>query len=136
MMSMVPGLSALAQSRTFLAYAGNYSAATEYSVSDLVSDGGEFYVSLTANNVGNPPASSASQWARLGSGASGPPGPVWTGRSSRHDGSYRACGSFGADRSVRADGTRGAIGSCRAAGASGRKYFFRVGDAIRSGGNL
>ena len=76
MMSMVPGLSMLAQSRTFLAYAGNYSAATEYSVSDLVSDGGEFYVSLTANNVGNPPASSASQWARLGSGASGPPGPV------------------------------------------------------------
>lgn len=76
MMSMVPCIPALAQSRTFLAYAGNYSAATEYSVSDLVSDGGEFYVSLTANNVGNPPASSASQWARLGSGAAGPPGPA------------------------------------------------------------
>jgi hypothetical protein len=106
MMSLVPWIPALAQSRTFLAYAGNYSATTEYSVSDLVSDGGEFYVSLTANNLGNAPASSASQWARLGSGAAGPPGPAGPA------GAIGATGATGA-------GTTGATGPMGPAGPVG-----------------
>jgi len=67
---------AMAQSRTFLAYVGEYSAGTEYNRNDLVSVGGDFYISLVAKNAGNPPAASNSVWARLGSGNNGIPGPA------------------------------------------------------------
>jgi hypothetical protein len=60
-------LPAIAQTRTFVAYAGPYSAGTAYNLSDLVSSGSAFYISLTADNLGNSPESSALRWALLGS---------------------------------------------------------------------
>ena len=137
MMSMVPGLSMLAQSRTFLAYAGNYSAATEYSVSDLVSDGGGILCFSDGEQRRQARrASSASQWARLGSGASGPPGPVGPSGPAGGIGSTGAIGPPGLAGPMGPAGPLGPAVTARSIGTGGRKYFFRVGDAVRSGGNL
>jgi hypothetical protein len=56
---------ARAQTRTFLAYAGTYSSGTAYNLNDMVAANGTFYISLTANNLGNGPESSAADWAPL-----------------------------------------------------------------------
>src|SRR6266702_2911432 len=66
---------AAAQTRTLVSYAGSYSAGTVYNLNDMVSCGNQFYISLAPDNVGNVPASSASQWMLVGSGGTGTQGP-------------------------------------------------------------
>lgn len=68
-LTLFSSLPAISQTRTFVAYVGSYSARTNYNLNDLVSLGGEFYISLTADNLQNPPESSGSRWALLGSGS-------------------------------------------------------------------
>lgn len=67
-----------AQTRTFVAYAGAYSADATYSVNDMISVGSDFYISLAANNRGNAPAASVAEWAKVStaSGSAGAQGAV------------------------------------------------------------
>jgi Protein of unknown function (DUF2961)/Collagen triple helix repeat (20 copies) len=82
--AMVVGLAtgfareAKAQTRTFVAYTGAFSADAAYSVNDMVSVGSDFYISLAPNNRSNYPATSSVQWAKVsaGSGNVGAQGPA------------------------------------------------------------
>ena len=62
---------AIAQTRTLVAYVGNYTAGMTYNLNDMVSSGGVFYISLGPNNLGNAPISSPSQWVPLSSSSGG-----------------------------------------------------------------
>ncbi len=93
---------AAGQTRTFVAYAGSYSADTIYSVNDMVSVGSDFYISLAGSNKGNAPAASAAQWALMG--ASGVAG---------------ATGATGAQGATGPEGPAGPVGATGPAGALG-----------------
>ena len=56
-------------------FRGAYSAATTYALGDIVTDGGRAYISLQADNLNHPPASSPAWWSVLAEkGADGQPG--------------------------------------------------------------
>jgi len=69
LLALAFALPAVAQTRTLVAYVGSYSGTMVYNLDDMVSSGGGFYISLMPGNVGNTPASSASQWVLVGSGS-------------------------------------------------------------------
>ena len=119
-------IGAAAQTRTLVAYAGSYSADTVYSVNDMVSMGGDFYVSLARNNKGNIPGASAAAWAPLGAvgatgaqgsaGATGPQGPAGpVGQA----GPQGVAGVPGPARPAGPQGSTGAIGAAGPQGAAG-----------------
>lgn len=60
--------------RQIVSNAGTYSSIVVYAASDLVSYNGSFYISLIANNVGNTPSSSPTDWS-----TTLPPGCTSTG---------------------------------------------------------
>ena len=64
-----------AQTRTFVTLPSvlTYYGSTYYNVGDLVTSSSVTYISLVANNHGNTPASSPSDWAAIGGGGSGIP---------------------------------------------------------------
>jgi hypothetical protein len=55
-----------AQSRTFSASVDAWSPGTAYNLNEIVLSSGAYYISLSANNMGNPPASSPTKWIALG----------------------------------------------------------------------
>ncbi len=60
-------------------YTGNYNPQTSYALNDAVSYSGSTFISLAANNHGNPPDTSPSLWAVLAArGLSGPSGAAGT----------------------------------------------------------
>jgi len=58
-----------AQASTYMAYKGAWSSGTTYNLNEIVLSSGVDYVSLSTNNVGNPPASSPTKWIALGGDA-------------------------------------------------------------------
>lgn len=44
---------------------GAYASGTTYAVNDVVTASGSYYVSLVADNIGNPPATSPTQWGAI-----------------------------------------------------------------------
>lgn len=57
---------AFAQLRIFTTYEGTYSSTFAYSINDIVSISGTFYISLVGNNTGNTPAISPTDWLPMG----------------------------------------------------------------------
>jgi hypothetical protein len=111
-------LPARAQTRTFVAYVGSYSAGMLYNMNDMVSVRNDFFISLVADNVNNPPATSTSQWALVGAGsgvagAAGPEGPAGLA------GAMGPAGTAGPMGPVGSGGVVGATGPAGAAGAAG-----------------
>ncbi len=114
-------LPTIAQTRTFVAYVGSYSAVTAYNLNDMVSVGNEFYISLTSNNLGNAPASNGSGWAQVGAGggavgaagATGATGPQGSAGPMGPGGPQGVAGAQGAT------GPQGLAGSQGVAGATG-----------------
>ncbi len=125
---------ARAQARTFVAYMGSYDASTVYNLNDMVSTGGSFYVSLTANNAGNPPATSAAAWAQISgasvagpqglagpqgtTGATGPTGPAGTPGPQGVTGAAGPMGPMGLQGPEGAAGPAGPQGPAGPAGAT------------------
>lgn len=109
--------SARAQSKTFVAYMGAYAGGTEYGLNDLVSAGDAFYISLEANNIGNPPSASSTHWALVGSGAAGPAGPAGATGPQGPQGLNGATGPAGPQ------GPMGATGPAGPAGPGGGQVF-------------
>lgn len=122
----------LAQTRTFVAYVGSYSAATIYSVNDMVSLGSDFYISLAADNLGNVPGSNSSAWALVGPGggtvgATGAPGPMGPAGPAGPQGNYRGGGRdwiAGTGWAARSRRGRGTYGTC---GARWSEWWLRRG---------
>jgi hypothetical protein len=104
--------SAMAQSKTFVAYVGAYVSGTQYGLNDLVSVGDTFYISLEANNAGNAPAASSAYWAVVGSGTAGPAGAAGA------TGPQGAMG-FGASGPQGLQGPQGLTGAAGPAGPAG-----------------
>jgi hypothetical protein len=102
-------LPARAQTRTFVAYAGSYSAGTVYNLNDMVSLGNDFYISLVADNVDNAPATNASRWMLVGAG----------GGVAGATGATGATGAMGPMAPVGPAGATGAQGPTGATGAAG-----------------
>jgi hypothetical protein len=126
------GIPAVAQTKTFVAYVGNYSANTAYGLNDMVSLGGGFYISLEANNQGNPPATSASDWApATSSGTTGATGPA---------GLQGATGPAGPQGPPGAQGATGAVGPAGVGATVQETRTLSVaaikGDNIPAGGGL
>ena len=109
----------MAQTRTFVAYAGVYSAATAYNLNDMVSVGDGFYISLAAGNVGNAPASSAAQWAAVSSGTAGAAGAVGATGPAGATGAAGAAGATGPAGAIGATGPSGPAGATGATGPAG-----------------
>ena len=105
-------------------YLGNYSSTTNYALHDAVSFGGSTYISLVANNVGNTPSLSPTQWAVLA--AQGPAGPAGA------TGAQGAQGPQGATGATGATGPQGPPTSFTGAWLAGRSYS--IGDAVSYGG--
>jgi hypothetical protein len=62
-------VTATSQGSTTASITGNwaaYSAGTTYQYGSVVTDGGEFYFSIQANNIGNNPPSSSTYWQNVG----------------------------------------------------------------------
>jgi len=119
-------IGAAAQTRTLVAYAGSYSADTVYSVNDMVSMGGDFYVSLARNNKGNIPGASAAAWAPLGAvgatgaqGAAGATGPQGPAGPVGQAGPQGVAGVPGPAGPAGPQGSTGAIGAAGPQGAAG-----------------
>ena len=117
-------VSAAAQARTFVTYAGNYSPSTVYNVNDMVTVGSEFYISLTANNLDNAPAANGSRWALVSSGsgvagAAGPTGATGAMGPAGPQGATGAIGAMGPAGPQGATGATGAIGPTGPAGPAG-----------------
>jgi hypothetical protein len=124
-LAMGLGLPLTAQRRTLVAFAGSYSTDTTYSLNDMVSQGGDFYISVAANNRGNAPESAA-EWARVGSsrttgttGATGATGAPGATGATGQDGPPGARGVAGAAGLVGAAGGTGMAGTTGAAGVTG-----------------
>jgi len=117
-LALVHALPASAQTRTYVAYLGSYSAGTVYNLNDMVSLGNDFYISLVTDNVDNSPATNASRWALVGAGsgvagaigATGPTGPM---------GPVGPMGLMGPMGPAGATGAQGPTGATGAAGAAG-----------------
>jgi len=106
-------LPAGAQTRTYVAYAGIYSSGTVYNLNDMVSLGGEFYISLAANTVDRPPPTSPSQWALMGSGGEA------AGATGTTSGPMGPTGEVGPMGPAGASGATGAVGPAGPAGPAG-----------------
>ena len=108
------------QTRTMVAYAGAYAPDTVYSVNDMVSVANEFYLSLTGNNVGNAPGSSAA-WALMsaGTGIAGPQGPAGVQGPAGATGAQGPAGPMGPMGPQGAPGATGATGPQGPAGPAG-----------------
>ena len=123
-MTLLPALAlscalpAGAQTRTFVAYEGSYSAGTVYNVNDMVSMGNDFFISLVADNTNNPPPASTSQWALVGAGS----------------GVAGAAGPMGATGPMGLEGPAGAGWSNGASGACGCSVCDRAGWCSRGSG--
>jgi hypothetical protein len=73
-LSLAPGVapSAIAQTRTFVTYTSvPFSGATHYNLNDMVVSSSVTYISLVANNIGNTPATSPSDWTAIGGSSGG-----------------------------------------------------------------
>lgn len=118
---MLGALLGSAQTRTLMAYAGTYSADAVYSVNDTVTEGGEFYLSLVANNKGNDPATSAADWALMSgtAGSVGPQGPAGPAGAQGPAGPQGVQGPAGATGPQGATGPMGATGPQGPAGTAG-----------------
>ncbi|HUD23734.1 MAG TPA: DUF2961 domain-containing protein [Acidobacteriaceae bacterium] len=121
---------ACAQTRTYVAYMGSYSAGTVYSLNDMVSLGSDFYISLMANNVDNSPETSASQWALFSSrdktavvtgatSATGPAGPAGATGAQGPVGPMGPAGASGAQGAVGPMGPAGPVGAAGPMGLAG-----------------
>jgi len=104
--------SAVAQTRTYVAYVGSYSGTVAYNLNDMVSSGSEFYISLAPDNLNNAPGSSASMWALVSSGAgipgpAGPPGPAGATGSAGPAGATGPAGGSLSYPGVTSDGANG-----------------------------
>ena len=108
-----------AQTRTYVAYAGVYSATTAYNVNDMVSLGDAFYISLAADNLNHAPASSAARWAAVSSGTAGTAGAMGVAGPSGPAGATGAAGPSGPAGATGATGSAGAVGTVGATGAAG-----------------
>jgi hypothetical protein len=153
---------AFAQSRTYVAYVGGYSPATAYNLNDVVSEGSQFYISLAAENLNNPPASSSSMWAAVSPttatqgpagamglvGPAGPPGPAGSTGATGPAGTTGAIGPAGAVGPVGPAGPQGAVGATGPAGAIGPSgppvmyvgpytsaVAYSIGDGVSEGGS-
>jgi len=105
-------LPATAQTKTFVAYLGNYSANTVYGLNDMVSSGGAFYISLEADNQGNPPAASVAEWApAVSSATTGMIGPAGTQGPQGPAGSQGPAGPQGAQGLIGPAGEQGEAGT-------------------------
>ena len=109
------GAAVRAQTRTFVAYVGNYDAGTVYHLNDMVSVGENFYISLQAANENSAPATNPSAWALVSAGASlaGPAGPQGP------QGPQGAQGATGAQGPVGPAGPAGAMGAMGPQGPAG-----------------
>jgi len=96
-----------------LSYLGAYASTANYALNDIVVYAGSSYISLTASNQGNTPASSPSQWGVLAAagvgttGATGPMGPM---------------GLSGVAGTTGAAGPAGPAGAAGAQGSPGLTY--------------
>jgi len=137
---------AVAQTRTFVAYVGSYSSGTAYNLNDTVSSGSQFYISLVANNLNNSPASSASRWALISSGAggvgaTGAAGPAGPTGSAGPMGANGSSGVNGAAGPMGPSGATGVAGPVGPAGAEVREtrtlsVAYLKGYSVASGGSL
>jgi hypothetical protein len=75
---------------------GAYAAGTTYYIGDLVDSSGIVYRSLTDNNTGNTPASSATSWESQGAGSLIAPGSITTVIPDAYLGQLLEYGAFGA----------------------------------------
>ncbi|WP_160115257.1 DNRLRE domain-containing protein [Bryocella elongata] len=109
-----------------------WSGATTYSANDAVLYNGSAYLSLSGNNSGNNPASSAANWSLLAAaGTAGTTGAA---------GAQGATGATGAAGPAGATGPTGATGSTGAAGINFRGgwtsgTFYNVNDAVTYAGS-
>ncbi|HEX9197998.1 MAG TPA: hypothetical protein VF865_00435 [Acidobacteriaceae bacterium] len=108
-----------AQTRTLVSYAGSYSAGTVYNLNDMVSCGSQFYISLAPDNVGNVPATNASQWMPVGSGGTGTQGPQGATGATGAQGPAGIQGLTGATGATGAQGPPGPTGPAGPAGPGG-----------------
>jgi hypothetical protein len=114
-----------AQTRTFVAYVGSYDAATAYNLNDIVSVGEDFYISLTAHNAGNSPATNASAWAAMsrGSGLAGPAGPQGATGAAGPAGAMGLAGAQGPAGPPGVAGAQGPVGPVGPTGPQGGAVF-------------
>jgi hypothetical protein len=117
-LALVHALPASAQTRTYVAYLGSYSAGTVYNLNDMVSLGNDFYISLVTDNVDNSPATNASRWALVGAG-SGVAGAIGVTGATGPMGPQGPVGPAGTAGSAGATGAQGPTGATGAAGAAG-----------------
>jgi hypothetical protein len=103
-----------------VAFQGGWQQASTYNLGDAVSFGGSSYISLLANNAGNQPDQSQTQWSLLAqqgtAGAAGPQGPQGLVGAMGPQGTQGAQGSTGAQGP---QGTTGAVGPQGAQGSQG-----------------
>ncbi|MES2683718.1 MAG: hypothetical protein V4650_09395 [Pseudomonadota bacterium] len=106
-----------------LAFQGDWNMVRSYAVGDAVAYSGSSYVSLVDTNAGNPPDSSAAQWALLAkrgdAGAAGETGPQGPAGATGAPGANGSNGAPGATGPQGPQGPQGATGATGAAGSNG-----------------
>jgi hypothetical protein len=100
-----------------LVYQGAYSAVTNYALGDVALWQGASYVSLVANNRGNTPSLSPSQWGVLT--AQGPAGAIGAAGPQGIAGAQGLPGSVGPNGPLGAQGVQGIAGTAGAQGLTG-----------------
>src|ERR1035438_2912860 len=120
-----------------------WSNATPYNLNDAVDYGGAGYISLIANNQGNEPDKSPTDWSVLvAPGATGPVGPQGTQGPQGPTGATGATGAQGASGPLGPTGATGAQGVTGPTGPAGLVWrsawstttTYNLNDAVRYGG--
>ena len=114
MLPLLLGIQRVTAQQTVVTYAGPYSSTTKYIKSAIVVEAGIAYVSLTADNLGQDPASTPASWTALGEAA-----PSGTQAAAS------AVGPQGPQGPAGSTGPQGPAGPAGAAGPEGPPVTFR-----------
>ena len=90
-----------------MTFRGTYSSAVNYALADGVLFGGSAYVSLVANNVGNTPSASPTQWSLFATGSQGAQGPAGPAGAQGLQGPAGVVGAMGPQGATGATGPQG-----------------------------
>jgi len=101
-------------------YNGAWSSSTTYNLNDVVTYGGQSYVSIQAGNLNKQPSVQPAWWSVFSAaGSSGTSGTSGTSGSSGSSGTSGSSGSSGTSGSSGSSGTSGTSGSSGSSGTSG-----------------
>src|ERR1017187_4044154 len=123
-----------------LVWRSAWSTTTTYNLNDAVRYGGAGYVSLIANNQGNEPDKSPTDWSLLvAPGATGPAGPQGPQGATGATGATGTQGPAGSQGTTGATGAQGLAGPTGPAGLVWRSAWsnatpYNLNDAVRYGG--